>query len=236
MDNDALSRRGFIGAGAVVGAAAAIGADAAQASSPPTFKQPKTPAEALHVLRQGNRRWQRGDTQLRSYSPVVERHEEAQKPFAAILTCADSRLSTTLIFDLHRGNLFVSRVAGNTVDVGTLGSTEYAVGVLGVKLIMVLGHSNCGAVKAALGVADGSMTYPPAQYGAIGAFVDAVVPAIEALPPDQRTLEPAIEANARAAAQQLAASEPIIKPAVDAGTIRVVAAVYDIKSGRVTLL
>jgi carbonic anhydrase len=239
MDSDSLSRRGLLGAGAAAGAAAAIGAragDAAAADKPPTFRQPRTPAEALRVLRQGNRRWQRGQRQLRIYSPVAERHEEGQAPFASILTCADSRMSTTLIFDLHRGSLFVPRVAGNTADVGMLGSTEYAVAVLGVKLVMVLGHSNCGAVKAALGVADGSMTYPPDQFGAIGAFVDAVVPAIESLPPDQRTLERATAANARAQAAKLAASEPIIKPAVDAGKIRVVAAVYDIKTGRVTLL
>lgn len=208
---------------------------ASAASKRPRFRQPKSPAGALKVLREGNRRWQKGERQLRSYSPVAERHAEAQAPFAAILTCADSRLSTELIFDLYRGNLFVSRVAGNTVDVGTLGSTEYAVGVLGVKLVMVLGHSNCGAVKAALSVASGEKSFPPDQFGAIGPVVDAVVPAVESLPPDQRTLEKATVANAKAQAEALAASQPLIKPAVDAGKLRLVAAIYDIETGRVTL-
>ena len=98
----------------------------------------------------GNERYRSGQVELRDYSPVGERIASAQKPFAAIIACADSRISPALIFDITHGNLFVSPVAGNSIDVGTLGSTEYAVAVLGVKLVMVLGHSDCGAVKATL--------------------------------------------------------------------------------------
>jgi carbonic anhydrase len=234
-----LSRRGFVTAmGAIAGAtvlgAGALGADAAFAA-PPT-RLPQTPDEALRRLLRGNRRYRRGDLELRDYSPVGDRVAESQKPFAAIITCADSRISPTLVFDIGRGNLFVSRVAGNSVDTGTLGSTEYAVAVLGVKLVMILGHSDCGAVKAAIGVADGTATYPPDRFGAIGAFVDAIVPAVSAIPEGERSLDRAIDANAVAQAQELAASEPIIKPAVDNGSVRVVAAVYDVASGRVSLL
>jgi carbonic anhydrase len=80
---------------------------------------------------------------------------------------------------------------------GTLGSTEYGVAVLGVKLIMVLGHSDCGAVRAAIGVANGTSSYPPGQYGEIGAVVDLLVPPISGLPPNERTLDNSVTVNAR---------------------------------------
>src|SRR5437016_4136505 len=91
-----------------------------------------------------------GDGWLSSVDRLGDRIAETQKPLAAIVTCADSRISPSVIFDLGLGNVFVSRVAGNSIDVGSLGSTEYAVAVLGVHLVMVLGHSNCGAVRGAL--------------------------------------------------------------------------------------
>lgn len=197
---------------------------------------PGTPAEALRALQAGNERHRDGKRELWTYSPLAERHTEGQRPFAAIIACADSRVSPALIFDLDRGNLFSSRVAGNTVDDGTLGSTEYAVAVLGVKLVMVLGHSDCGAVRAAIEVASGARSYPADEYGSIGRIVDAVVPSVESLPADQRSLPNCIDANARAQATEIAARGPIIKPAVEAGKLRVVAAVYALESGRVKLV
>ena len=197
---------------------------------------PETPAAALAALRAGNERHQAGTQELRNLSPLGERHADGQRPFAAIISCADSRVSTALAFDLDRGNLFVSKVAGNTLDTGTVGSTEFAVAVLGVKLVMVLGHTDCGAVKAAIEVADGTRVYPPEEYGDIGPVVDAVVPAIESLPADQRALRECVAANARSQAAALADRGPIIGPAVEAGTVRVVAAVYEIETGRVELL
>lgn len=197
---------------------------------------PDTPDAALRALQEGNERHRTGASELRTHSPLADRHAEGQRPFAAIIACADSRVSPSLIFDLDRGNLFVSRVAGNTVDTGTLGSTEYAVAVLGVKLVMVLGHSGCGAVTAAIEVAGGRESYPQDRYGAIGAVVEAVVPAIESLPVERRDLPGCVAANARAQAAALAQREPIIAPAVAAGTLSVVAAVYEIETGRVELL
>ena len=101
---------------------------------------------------------------------------------------------------------------------------------------MVLGHSDCGAVKAALEVAKEAKSYPASKYGAIGDFVDAIVPPIKSVPPAQRTLESATVANASAQAKAIAAKGPIVKPAVDAGRIRVVSTIYDIASGKVSLL
>jgi carbonic anhydrase len=196
---------------------------------------PRTPDEALRALEAGNRRHLAEDRELPTLSPLGD-HTEGQKPFAAIIACADSRVSPALAFDLDRGNLFVSRIAGNTIDTGTLGSTEYAVAELGVKLVMVLGHSDCGAVKAAIDVANADRSFPAGEFGSIGPVVDAVVPSVESLPADQRTMRSCVEANARAQAQELAGKGPIIAPAFEAGTLKVVAAVYDVGTGRVELL
>jgi carbonic anhydrase len=244
MDESNVSRRRFLAgaaAGAVTGAAALTPGAAALAATDKRPKgkkgpHPKTPHEALKLLQGGNKRYRAGKLQLRNYSPLGEKRASGQKPFAAIITCSDSRVSPTLIFDVERGNIFVSKVAGNSIDTGTLGSTEYAVGVLGVKLIMVLGHSDCGAVKATIGVANGTSSYPPSKYGSIGAVVDQIVPAIQALPPDQRTLANCTASNARTQAADIAGQDPIIKPAVQAAQLQVVPAVYNIKDGRVRLL
>lgn len=245
-EGTSLSRRGFIGGAAVGTAAVAVGCgSSSKASSSSTTNgasttgikspHPQTPDEALQVLQQGNERYISGKLELRDFSPVGEEFASKQAPFAAIITCADSRISPTLVFDTIGGNLFVSRIAGNSVDVGTLGSTEYAVAVLGVKLLVVLGHSNCGAVDAALAVADGKKSFPPAKFGAIGPVVDLVVPVVKALPPAKRNLDDAIAANATAQAKILASKDPIIAPAVKSGDVKVVSGVYDLASGQVSL-
>src|SRR5436190_12429984 len=146
------SRRELLaGAGALAGAAA-LG-DVSSAGAAVALHRggrrphPRTPHQALEVLRHGNRRYRQGRVTFRDYSPVGEDRAHDQKPFAAIITCSDSRISPSIVFDVELGNLFVSRIAGNSIDAGTLGSTEYAVKVLGVKAVMVLAHSDCGAIK-----------------------------------------------------------------------------------------
>jgi carbonic anhydrase len=193
------------------------------------------PEEALGLLLEGNRRHQEGKVELRDYSPAEDRASR-QMPFAAIISCADSRVSPTLIFDVNRGNIFSSKVAGNIIDTGTLGSTEFAVKILGVKLVMILGHSDCGAVKAAIEVANGTSTYPPDTYGAIGEVVGKVAPPVRDVPPADRDLAHCISANARAQADELARREPIIKQAIADRQIEVVAAVYEITTGKVSLI
>ena len=193
------------------------------------------PDEALGLLLEGNRRHQAGKVELRDHSPAEDRATR-QMPFAAIISCADSRVSPTLIFDVDRGNIFTSKIAGNIIDSGTLGSTEFAVKVLGVKLVMVLGHSDCGAVKAAIEVANGTGSYPPEEYGAIGEVVGRIVPPIESLEPSERAVPNCISVNARAQADEIASRGPIIKQAVDDRQIEVVAAVYDIETGAVSLI
>jgi carbonic anhydrase len=196
----------------------------------------KNPDEALAALLEGNRRHQAGKQELQDHSPVGDERPTRQEPFAAIISCADSRVSPTLIFDVEPGNVFSSRVAGNIVDSGSLGSTEYAVKVLGVKLVMVLGHSNCGAVRAAVEASEGDATYPPDEFGAIGEIVERILPAIGELPEGERDVETGVRANAAAQAAELASRGPIVKRAVEAGELAVVAAVYDIGTGAVSLV
>lgn len=140
---------------------------------------------------------------LRDYSPVGERRAAEQKPFAAIITCAGSRISPELVFDVERGNLFVSRIAGNSIDQG--------------------------------GVTEGT-TYPASKYGAIGDFVDLLTPTVKSLPADERTLTRCVPANAIAQAQDLAHRGPIIAPAVAESKIQIVAGVYNIANGAVSVV
>jgi carbonic anhydrase len=235
-----LSRRRMLaGIGAAAGVAALGPGAAAEALARPAggrAPHPKSPAEALRLLQAGNKRYRQGKLQLRDYSPVGEKRAAEQKPFAAIITCADSRISPELVFDVERGNLFVSRIAGNSVDAGTLGSTEYAVAVLGVKLVMVLGHSDCGAIKAAIEVVTNNKRYPPSKYGAIGEVIDHLVPTVKALPAAERNLARGVPANAISQAGNLSRRHPIIAPAVAAGKLSVVAGVYNIANGAVSVV
>ncbi len=235
-----LSRRRFLAAAGGVAGAAALGpAGAIEALASTTggrAPHPKTPTEALRLLQAGNWRYRRGKLQLRDYSPVGERQAAEQKPFAAIITCADSRIAPELLFDVERGNLFVSRIAGNGIDTGTLGSTEYGVAVLGVQLVMVLGHTDCGAIKSAIEVVDNGKTYPASKYGAIGEVIDDLLPTVESLAPEERNVRRCAAANAITQAGIIARSDPIVAPAVAAGKLRVVAGVYNIANGAVSVV
>ncbi|UGS34363.1 carbonic anhydrase [Capillimicrobium parvum] len=235
-----LSRRGFIGG---VGAAAAVGAGlgglgglAVPAYAGAANEEPSTPDGALAALIEGNRRYRTGRWTRRDYSPVGEERASKQAPFAAILACADSRVSPPLIFDVERGNLFAAHVAGNSIDDGSAGSLEYAVAVLSVPLVMVLGHTDCGAVKSAMDVVSGKASFPSETFGSIGAVVDPVVPAVQSVPEPERSLDHCIVANARVQAHALSIRGPVLPPAIRSGALRIVSAVYQIASGRVVLV
>jgi len=149
--------------------------------------------------------------------------------------CADSRVPPELLFDQGVGDLFVVRVAGNVVGGGGVfvkGSIEYAVAELGVRLIMVLGHSSCGAVKAAIKHVDDGDPLP----GAIAELVNRIRPAVikaKDMPGDQ--LANAISANVLLGVETLNNLDPIVRPAVSSGQAKVVGAVYDLRTGAVTL-
>ena len=153
---------------------------------------------------------------------------KGQHPYAIILGCADSRVAPELIFDEGLGDLFVIRDAGNVADDVVLGSIEYAAEHLGVHLVVVLGHEMCGAVTAAVnGVEEAHVT----------AIVKSIRPAVEASraqPGDK--VSNCVRSNARLVAQQIRTSEPLLQELVHAGKLKVVAADYDIASGKVAWL
>jgi carbonic anhydrase len=159
---------------------------------------------------------------------------EGQAPFAAIVSCADSRVAPEILFDVGKGDIFVVRVAGNLVAGGgpaIKGSIEYAVAELNVPLVMVLGHSGCGAVKAAIKHLDANDALP----GSINDLVELIKPAVaQSKSEGGDPLTNAIRKNVLLSVQRLQTLEPIIAPRVREGRLKVVGGVYDLHSGRVT--
>lgn len=187
--------------------------------------------EALERLLDGNRRYVE-DRPRRPHTHAERRRELArgQHPFAALLCCSDSRVAPEIIFDQGLGELFVVRVAGNvTDDEAILASLEYAVGILHVPLVMVMGHQNCGAVQASLADADAT----PAIRG----LARAIRPAVRAVSDaDGDALDAAVRENARRVAARLRDAEPLLRARVEAGELLVVAAYKSLETGEVRVL
>jgi carbonic anhydrase len=193
--------------------------------------------EALHQLLEGNARFVKGQPASPRRSPEDFRSlAEAQYPEAVIVSCSDSRVALEILFDVGVGDIFVVRVAGNVVSgpgVSVKGSIEYAVAELNVPLIMVLGHSGCGAVQAAMKHIDAKDSLP----GAINGLVELIKPAVaqsKGAPGDP--LENAIRKNVEIGVEQIEQLQPILAPRIKAGKLKVVGAVYDLRTGVVTLL
>ncbi|RAS67108.1 carbonic anhydrase [Lentzea atacamensis] len=162
----------------------------------------------------------------------IRQHAESQAPYAQVFGCADSRVPVEAIFDEDFGDVFVTRTAGNVLSEPTIGTIEYGVAALKTPLIVVLGHQNCGAVKAAVdAMKDPSKT--PA--GALGALVSALVPAAREVEDRGADIySAALEAHIRKTVETLQTS-PVVSSAVAAGTLRVVGASYDLATAKVTL-
>ena len=195
-------------------------------------KSALTPDQALELLKKGNREFL---TDRPFAAPVGNRRRlelaAGQAPFAAYVSCSDSRVPPELLFGRGLGELFIVRNAGNTVDTVALGSIEFAVGVLGVPLVVVMGHESCGAVKAAMDVVEKNASFP----GSIGRMIEPIVPAVLASrgrPGDK--LEQATRANVSRTVERLrTASEPILLDPQRTGKLKVVGAYYDLDTGRV---
>ena len=194
-----------------------------------------TPDEALERLLAGNRRF--ASDKVRSpHRNTVRRAEiaQGQNPFATLVSCADSRVTLELIFDQGLGDLFVVRVAGNTVaDPLVTGSVEYAAVVLNTPLIMVLGHEECGAVIAAIDTATNGTVHP----GDLPAVVTPILPAVQQTlsAPEGTQVQAAAEANAQNQAKLLTAV-PLLADRIEAGALKVVSGIYGLHSGKVDLL
>jgi carbonic anhydrase len=236
-----LSRRGFLQRSGLAVAALTVRPPdpAAEAAEPAAGKQTAAPGadEVLARLVEGNQRFTKGELLHPRRRPEDFRSlAEGQSPVAVVVGCADSRVSPELVFDQGVGDLFVVRVAGNVISGGgasVKGSVEYAVAELGVPLVLVLGHSQCGAVKAAIKHLDANDALP----GSIGELVAAIKPAVsEAKGRAGDLLDNAIKANVERGVQRLKALEPILAERVQKGKVKVAGAVYDLASGKVSVL
>ena len=231
------SRRGFLRAGALA-TLAPWGLDLAVAADPPKpgVTPPQNaiaPAEALKRLVDGNARYAANTPNERDFSAGRAARAQGQAPIAAILGCADSRIAPELAFDQQPGDLFVLRVAGNIVNKDLLASLEYGVQFLGVPLVMVLGHSSCGAVDAAIKVLKDRVRLP----GHLPELIAAIKPSVAAQKAKGGDLlDNATTENVRRQVARLKTAAPLIRKQYAAKKIDIVGGVYDIATGKVTMV
>jgi carbonic anhydrase len=233
-----MSRREFLGTSAVM-AFASWGMGIAAAAEPPAPGAPPppnaiAPAEALKRLMDGNARYAANTPNERDFSSGRAARVQAQYPFAAILSCADSRVAPEFAFDQGPGELFVVRVAGNITTPDLLASLEYGVHFLGVPLIMVLGHSGCGAVDAAIKVLKTNAVLP----GHLPELVTAIKPAVIVAEKTKagNLLDNAIAENVRRQVARLKHSPPVVEKLYAAKKIDIVGGVYDLATGKIALV
>ncbi len=232
------TRRSFIGGIGAAGAASLVSGNAALAQdsegglTPAPPATDLTPQQALDLLREGNAAFLRGE-QTRVLTSAQRRLDLArgQSPFAAYVTCSDSRVPPELLFGRGLGELFIIRNAGNTVDTVALGSIEYAVAQLQTPLVVVMGHESCGAVDAATKVVTENATFP----GSIGPMVEPIIPAVlQARGEPGDLLDNAVRANVRRVVNQLRNNtDPLLLEPQRSGDLWVVGAYYHLDSGEV---
>jgi carbonic anhydrase len=222
-----LSRRRMLVGALLAAGAGALAGTVMAVSSGARAQTMKTPAEALQALIDGNRRFiERKLTFYEEDLAILQQNTaEKQEPFASVLSCADSRVPVEMLFDQSIGHVFVNRVAGNIATSEIIASIEYGAVVLGTKVIVVLGHGDCGAVKATI---DGK-----AVPGQISALYRYIRPAVSAAGAD---LSATTQANAKIQAQLLRESSPALTALMKEGKLSIVAAFFDVASGKVTLL
>ena len=234
-DHAGLARRGFLklGAAAAAGLMAAPRAFAAPVKKPPKPENVVSPDAALERLMKGNTRYVEGISRRHDFKHEREALSGGQNPYAAILSCADSRIAPEFCFDTARGDVFVCRIAGNFASDEVVASLEYAVQVLHTPLIMVLGHEACGAVDATIKSIKDGTTLP----GHLPSLVAALTPAVKAAQGDSGDLlANAIRRNVSLNVDKLKTTAPILKSFADDKKIRVVGGVYELKSGHVALV
>lgn len=196
-----------------------------------------TPNKAIELLKEGNQRFVASNMANRDLLDQVNDTASGQYPFATILSCIDSRVSAELIFDQGVGDIFSARVAGNIVNEDLLGSIEFACKLAGTKVLVILGHTACGAVK---GACDG------AKLGNLTILLDKIMPAVNAVsqPSDARQrnsknidfVNDVAVKNVHMTIENTRNMSPILKEMEDNGEIKIVGAMYDINNGKVTFL
>lgn len=193
-----------------------------------------TPDAVISVFKEGNKRFVNNDLTARDHSKQVRNSTLSQYPKAIVLSCVDSRVPVEDVFDRGIGDLFVARVAGNFVNEDILGSMEFACKVSGSKLVLVLGHEHCGAVKAAV---------DDVKLGNITPMLEKIKPAVASVVYDgdrtsknQEFVHMACESNVKNTMEQIRKRSPILKEMEEKGEIKIVGAVYDMDNGKVDWL
>lgn len=193
-----------------------------------------TPDMVIQSLKEGNGRFMRNDLTARDHSSQVRKSVKAQFPKAIVLSCVDSRVPVEDVFDRGIGDIFVARVAGNFVNEDILGSMEFACKVSGSKLILVMGHEHCGAIKAAV---------DNVKLGNITPMLAKIRPAVESILYDgdrtsknQEFVHLASQSNVRNTIEKIREESPILKEMEEKGEIKIVGAVYDMDDGSVDFL
>jgi carbonic anhydrase len=192
------------------------------------------PTHSLQLLKEGNFRFLNNLKKNRDHLEVLNQLKDNQQPFAAIVSCMDSRTAAELIFDQGFGDIFSIRIAGNVVTNGILGSLEYATSVVGSKLIVVLGHTNCGAIKGACN---------HIHLGHLTELIEKIEPAVAEVAKtinqerDYELFEYEVtKTNVMLGAKEITERSPIINDLVQAGKVGVVPAIYNIATGKVHFL
>ena len=200
---------------------------------PKDFRQNMTPQLALQSLKDGNLRFLNNWRINRNMIQLVTDTADGQTPFVAILSCSDSRTSTELVFDQGLGDIFSIRLAGNIASINAIASMEYACRVLGVKLIVVLGHTNCGAIKAAC---------DKVTMGNLGPLLDHIHPAVDLeiettenrSSSNKKFLQNVTHLNIQYQMKMTLDTSEILRGMIDAGEVGFVGASYDLATGKIT--
>ena len=234
MIQEINSRRSFFRSACCgsLGLAASIAAPQVFAADAP--KTSLTADQALATLKEGNAKFLT-DSPLRAVQGRARRLEIArgQAPFAVLVSCSDSRVPPEVLFGRGLGELFIVRNAGNTVDTVALGSIEYAIAVLGVPLIVVLGHERCGAVDAALSVVEKNTVFPGSLNQMIEPILPAALLARSSGAKGEALLDAAVRENIRRVVNRIKNSEPVLMNPIKTGKVKVVGARYDLDDGEV---
>ena len=188
-----------------------------------------TPQQALSMLEEGNKRFVQNSKTARDLNEQVSDTSQGQYPFAVVLSCIDSRVPAEIVFDQGIGDIFSARVAGNIINEDVLGSIEYGCKVAGSKIVVVLGHTKCGAVTAAC---------KHVELGNITALLDKIQPAVQAVPKEvtPESIEETAIVNVQLSIERIRKESPILAEMESNGEIKIVGASYDVANGKVRFL
>ena len=227
-----MSSRALIGISALV---AMLTMQSARAAEEVDENKISTPDEAIAALLAGNERFLSGKTLDQNFHAQIEATAGGQQPFATVLSCLDSRIPPEILFDQGIGDIFVGRVAGNVEDVHMLGSFEFASAIAGAKLLVVMGHTSCGAVKGSCANAQmDNLTNLLADIRPAVELVEAERPDVNVC--DAPHVDHIAEVNVQRTIKDIRQKSPVLQGLESEGKLKIVGAMYDVSTGKVTFL